>query len=165
MELPAWQLRRIVAMLPSSLRKDWRRTQSVVHGTECRTLHGLFHQHWRHGSYSFRAVDTTLVTVRWNTATDYDALWALLNVSDMPITGTITVIDMNGQVLTALQLSIPPGGRVARSSGTSDVNVPRNTAGSALFSHNGPPNSVMAEAPMIGPTSTLPQKFEALTPR
>jgi len=117
------------------------------------------------GGYTFRAVDTTLVAVRWNTATGYDALWVLMNVSDMPVTGTITVIDMNGQVLTAVQLSIPPGGRVARSSGTSDVNVPRNTAGSAMFSHNGPPNSVMAEAFMIGPTSTLPEKFEALMPR
>jgi hypothetical protein len=117
------------------------------------------------GVYTFRAVDTTLVAVRWNTATGYDALWVLMNVSDMPITGTITVIDMNGQSLTAVQVSIPPGGRIARSTGTSDINVPRNSAGSALFSHNGPPDAIMAEAFMIGPTTTLLEKFEAVPSR
>ena len=34
-----------------------------------------------------------------------------------------------------------------------------------MFSHNGPPNSVMAEAIMIGPTTTLVEKFEVATPR
>ncbi len=113
------------------------------------------------GGYSFRAVDTTLVSPRWNTATGYDALWVLMNISDMPITGTITVIGANMQVVASVPLSIPPGGRVARSSSTSDINLPRNTSGWVMFSHNGPPNSIMAEAFMIGPTSTLPEKFEA----
>jgi|HubBroStandDraft_4_1064222.scaffolds.fasta_scaffold00421_14 hypothetical protein len=117
------------------------------------------------GGYSFRAVDTTLITIRWNTSTGYDALWVLTNTSDMPITGTITAIDMNGQVIAAMHISIPPGGRVARSSAVGDMNLPRNAAGWAMFSHNGPPNAIVAEAFMIGPTSTLPEKFEPLTPR
>ena len=43
----------------------------------------------------------------------YDVLWVLLNVSDMLLTGTLTAFDMNGQALDAVQLSIPPGERVA----------------------------------------------------
>jgi hypothetical protein len=117
------------------------------------------------GGYTFRAVDTTLIGIRWNTATGYDLLWTMLNVSDMPITGTFTALDMSGQVVAAVQFSIPPGGRVARSSASSDLNLPRNSVGSAMFSHNGPPNSVMAEAFLNGPTASLPERFEALTPR
>jgi hypothetical protein len=115
------------------------------------------------GAYTFRSVDTTFIGIRWNTAVGYDLLWTMLNISDMTITGTFTALDMNGQVIVASQFSIPPGGRVARSSGTSDLNLPRNSAGSAMFSHNGPPNAIMAEAFLNGPTASLPEKFEALS--
>jgi len=116
------------------------------------------------GNYSFRAVDTTLIGIRWNTATGYDLLWTMLNVSDMPITGTFTALDMNGQVVTAVQFTIPPGSRVALSSASSSLNLPRNTAGTAMCSHNGPPNSIMSEAFLNGPTTATPEKFEALMP-
>lgn len=115
------------------------------------------------GAYTFRSVDTTCIGIRWNTAAGYDLLWTMLNVSDMTITGTFTALDMNGQVVAAMQFSIPPGGRVARSSATNDLNLPRNSVGSAMFSHNGPPNSIMAEAFLNGPTTATPEKFEALT--
>ncbi len=117
------------------------------------------------GAYTFRSVDTTFIGVRWNTAVGYDLLWTMLNVSDMTITGTFTALDMNGQVVAAMQFSIPPGGRVARSSATNDLNLPRNSVGSAMFSHNGPPNSIVAEAFLNGPTTATPEKFESLTPR
>jgi len=113
------------------------------------------------GGYTFRAVDTTLINVRWNTMSGYDVQWILLNTSDMPVSGTLSVIDMNGQVIAALPIAIPPGGRITRSSGTSDANLPRNLAGLAMFSHNGPPNAIIGESFMIGPTMTLPEKFEA----
>jgi len=117
------------------------------------------------GSYTFRAVDTTLFNTRWNTMNGNDVQWILMNISDMPVTGTITVTDMNGQVITAVQLSIPAGGRVSRFTGTSDLNLQRGIAGSAMFSHNGPPSSIMAEAFMINGAATLTEKFEAITPR
>ena len=114
------------------------------------------------GTYAFRAVDTTLISVRWNTSGGYDTLWTLLNVSDMPITGTLYLLDMGGQVLTAVPLSISPGGRVAHTSATTDLNLPRNSAGIAMFSHNGPPDSILAEAFLNGPTLTVPEKFESV---
>ncbi len=111
------------------------------------------------GNYSFRAVDTTLIGIRWNTAAGYDVLWTMLNVSDMPITGTFMALDMNGQVIVAVQFGIPPGGRLALSSAS--LNFPRNSVGSVICSHNGPPNSIMAEAFLNGPTASWPEKFEA----
>jgi len=117
------------------------------------------------GTYAFRAVDTTLISVRWNTSGGYDTLWTLLNVSDMPITGTLYLLDMGGQVLTAVPLSISPGGRVAHTSATTDLNLPRNSAGIAMFSHNGPPDSILAEAFLNGPTLTVPEKFESVPVR
>jgi hypothetical protein len=116
------------------------------------------------GGYSFRAVDTTIIGIRWNTATGYDLLWTMLNISDMPITGTVTALDLNGQVVAAVQFSIPAGGRIVRSSATSDLNLPRNSVGSAMFSHNGPPNSIMTEAFLNGPTASVPEKFESVVP-
>lgn len=117
------------------------------------------------GSYTFRAVDTTLINVRWNTISGADVQWLLMNVSDMPVTGTMTVIDMNGQVITAVQISLPIGGRVSRTSGNSDLRLARELAGSVVFSHNGPPGSIIAEAFLLLGTGPSPEKFDAVTPR
>jgi hypothetical protein len=116
------------------------------------------------GTYTFRAIDTTLVNVRWNTMGN-DVQWILMNVSDMPITGTMTLNDMNGQIVSTTQVSIPRGGRVSRTTGPSDLNLARGLAGSAIFSHNGPPNSVIAEAFLLTPVGPVAEKFDAVAPR
>src|SRR5271165_2094853 len=95
------------------------------------------------GGYTFRAVDTTLVSPRWNTNGGNDVQWGLVNMSEMVVTGTLTVFDMNGYVLAAAQVSVAPNARASRYTGTSDLNLPRNIAGSAIFSHNGPPNAIV----------------------
>lgn len=79
--------------------------------------------------------------------------------------GTITIIDLCGQVIMDVQFSIVPGGRVVRSTASWDLSLPRNLAGSVMFSHNGPPNSILAEAFMSNGVVTLPEKFDALEPR
>src|SRR5664279_6406221 len=75
------------------------------------------------GSYSFRAVDTTLFNLRWSTCGRYDDQWGFLNLSDMPITGTFTVYDLTHRVVGAVQFAIPPGGEVVRYSDAWDVNL------------------------------------------
>ena len=119
------------------------------------------------GNYTFRAIDTTLFNPRWGTNGGNDVLWGLVNVSDMPVTGILTLFDINGQVITSVQTNIPAGGRVSRCSGTSDINLPRNAAGSAIFSHNGPPNAILGDAFMVNSSGAppLPVKFETLAPR
>jgi hypothetical protein len=117
------------------------------------------------GPYTFRVVDTTLLNVRWNTMSGNDVQWIVMNVSDMPLSGIMTVIDMNGVVLVSVPVSIPPSGRISRNSGGSDLQLPREIAGSVLFSHNGPPNSVIAEAFLLTGIGPLPEKFDAISPR
>jgi len=88
-----------------------------------------------------------------------------MNVSDMPVTGTMTIVDMSGQLITAVQISIPVGGRVSRTSGSSDLQLARGIAGSVFFSHNGPPGSIIGEAFLLSSPTTLPEKFEAIASR
>ena len=114
------------------------------------------------GAYSFRAVDTTLFNPRWSTWSGYDDQWGFMNLSDMPITGTLTVYGPNNGAIVAVQVTVPAGGEVFRSSNSSDLNLPRNSSGYAIFSHNGPPNSILADAYMLNSSATVvvPSKFE-----
>src|SRR3974377_719335 len=56
-------------------------------------------------------LDEFLVTLWWSTWNGYNAQWGFMNLSDMPITGTLTVYDSNNSVVVAVQLSIVAGGR------------------------------------------------------
>jgi hypothetical protein len=120
------------------------------------------------GAYTFRAVDTTLFSPRWATSDPKDVQWGFFNLSDMLITGTLTILDSNGLILLTAPVSIPPGGRTTRFTGSWDLNLPRNLAGSAMFSHNGPPNAILGDAFLVSSTgnpSPYPIKFETLAPR
>lgn len=115
------------------------------------------------GTYSYRFTDTTLFNPRWSTWSGFDTSWGFTNMSDMPITGTLYVYGAGNQLLAAKQISIPANQQVFRSSNPSDLNLPRNNAGFALFAHNGPPGAVVADAYMQNgnATSTVPAKFES----
>jgi len=115
------------------------------------------------GVYSFRAVDTTLFNMRWNTLAGSDVQWVIFNISDMGITGYISVIDTSGQLVASVPISLPAGGRVSRSSAVYDLNLQLNLTGSALFSYNGPPGAIMAEAFMISPTAIVQERFATIT--
>lgn len=120
------------------------------------------------GSYTFRAVDTTLFSPRWTTSDPKDVQWGFFNPSDMPVSGTLTILDPNGFVLLTAPVSIPPGGRATHFTGSSDLNLPRNASGSALFSHNGPPDAILGDALVVswtGTPSPYSVKFETLGPR
>ena len=66
------------------------------------------------GSYSFRAVDTTLFNLRWSTRGGYGDQWGFLNVSDMPVTGVLTIYDWNNAIITSVKFTIPVTGEVTR---------------------------------------------------
>jgi len=119
------------------------------------------------GSCTFRAVDTMLFNPRWDTVSGNDVQWGLLNVSDMAVTGTLALLDANGQVIVAVQVSIPPGRRIAPYIGNSDLNVARNVVGSVMFSHNGPPNSILGDAFLLSSPGVphVAVKFAPVAPR
>jgi hypothetical protein len=62
---------------------------------------------------------------------------------------------------------IPPNGRINRFTGSSDLNLQRNIAGSAIFSHNRPPSAVLGDAFLASSTglAPVPLKFESLASR
>jgi hypothetical protein len=117
------------------------------------------------GGYAFRAVDTTLFNPRWSTWSGFDDQWGFMNLSDTDIMGIFSVYDLTGRKLAQVQFSIPGGGLVFRTSSPSDLNLPRNTSGYAIYSHNGPPNSIFPDSYMINSSATVvvPTKFEAST--
>lgn len=117
------------------------------------------------GSYTFRAVDTTLFNPRWSTWSGYSDQWGFFNVSDIPLTGTLSLYSANYGLLTSVQFTIPPGGEVVRYASASDLNLPANRNGYATFSHNGPPGAVVADAYMTSPTGQVVTyvKFEGVS--
>ncbi len=119
------------------------------------------------GAYSFRAVDTTLFNPRWSTYGGYDNAWGFLNASDMTIVGTLTVYDTSGRALRSAYLTLSPGAEQFKFTFPTDMNLPRNSAGYATFSHNGPPNSVIADAYMenLSINVVFTSKFEARGPQ
>lgn len=115
------------------------------------------------GNYTFRAIDTTMLNLRWSTAGRYSDQWGFLNRSDMPITGTFTVYDLTNHAVASVQFTVPPGGEVVRYSDASDLNLAGNISGYGIFSHNGPAGAIIADAYMISPTGSLIvySKFES----
>ncbi|HEY4900965.1 MAG TPA: hypothetical protein VIH91_09140 [Terriglobales bacterium] len=101
------------------------------------------------GSYSFRALDTTLFNLRWSTRGGYGDQWGFLNVSDMPVTGVLTIYDWNNAIITSVRFTIPVTGEVTRNASASDLHLPDKSNGFAMFSHNGPPGAIIADAYMI----------------
>ena len=119
------------------------------------------------GPYSFRAVDTTLVNMRWSTRGGYSTQWGFLNVSDMPVTGILTIYDWNNNPIASSQFTISPTAEITKNSSPSDLNVPDKSNGFGLFSHNGPPGAIIADAYMISPTGIVVTyaKFEGSSTR
>ncbi len=107
------------------------------------------------GGYSYRVVDTTLFNARWSTWTGYDTQWGFTNTSDMPITGTLSIYETSAHLLWSGTISVAPGGQVFRSSAASDLNLPRNDAGYAIFSHTGPPQAIIADSYMLNGNATV----------
>lgn len=119
------------------------------------------------GTYSYRISDTTLFNPRWSTYSGFDTQWGFTNTSDMAITGTLSIYDSNSHLIKSTQVTVPAAGQVFRTSNSSDINLPRDTAGSATFAYNGPPRAILADAYMLnGPaTVVIYAKFETRYPQ
>ena len=77
----------------------------------------------------------------------------------MPVDGIFTVYDPNNNPLATRQFTLAPGGQTGsqtcRYSNSSDLNLPRNIAGYAIFTHNGPPGAILPDAYMLNSTATV----------
>ncbi len=117
------------------------------------------------GSLSFRVVETTLFAPHWSTFS-FETWWGFMNMSDMTIQGTFNVYDTTNKLLKSAPISIPARGLVFHQTALSDLALPRNSSGYAVFAHNGPPHAVLGDAYMLNGNATVivPAKFEPRVP-
>ncbi len=115
------------------------------------------------GTYSYRFTDTTLFNARWSTWSGFDTSWGFTNMSDMPITGTLYIYGASNKLVASVQINLQANQQVFRATYSSDLNLARNNAGYAMFSHNGPPGAVLGDAYEVNGNNTVmvPEKFEA----
>jgi hypothetical protein len=113
---------------------------------------------------SFSWSDTTMFSPAWSTNGNYNTYYSLQNTTGMAISGTLTLRDAAGVVLTTFNVSIPAGQTVGTN--TASLGAARNRTGTATFTHDGPPGAVIVEAAIANfssnPAYVQPVKFEAV---
>ena len=113
-------------------------------------------------AYNLRIVDTTLHNPRWSTFSGYKTQYAIWNVTEATITGTLTLTQVIGNGCCAVytsSISIPTGNQsftVISQGGT--IDVPPNQSGNALLAFIGPPGALVADAYFTGP-GIVPSTF------
>jgi uncharacterized repeat protein (TIGR01451 family) len=114
-------------------------------------------------SYSMSIGETTLFSAAWSSLGSYETYYSLQNTSSAPVSGTLTLRDTTGAVVATGPLSIPAGRTV--STNTVGLGVAVDRTGTATFTHDGPPGSVLAAAAIANFTFTRPYvqvvRFEA----
>lgn len=121
------------------------------------------------GSFRIRVVETTLINPRWSTFGGFYTSWGLRNNSNVTVNSTLTILDAAGGVVTTASFAILPGQVVFRDTRPTDLNLSPNQAGSALFTHDGPPGAITADAFLVNensvPSVVVAAKFEPRTPQ
>jgi hypothetical protein len=111
--------------------------------------------------FSFSWSDTTMFSPAWSTNGSFDTFYSFQNTTGAPLTGTLTLLSTSGSVVATFPVSVPAGQAVSLN--TSSLGVGRNQTGTAMFTHNGPPGSIVAEAAIanfsINPAYVQPVKF------
>jgi uncharacterized repeat protein (TIGR01451 family) len=114
-------------------------------------------------SFRFGWSETTLFSAAWSTNGSFDTYYSFLNTTGVAISGTLTLLDTTGAVLSTFNLTIPAG--QTTSTNTVALAVARNRTGSARFTHNGPPGAIVTEAAIanfsLNPAYVQPVRFQA----
>jgi hypothetical protein len=94
--------------------------------------------------FSFSVSDTTQFSPAWSTNGSFNTFYSLQNTSSASIAGTLTLRDTAGTIVDTEILTIPAG--ATASLNTSSMATPRNMAGTATLTHDGPAGSIQTEA-------------------
>jgi hypothetical protein len=100
--------------------------------------------------------ETSLFSPAWSTNGSFDTFYSLYNTTNSTIAGTLTLFDTAGTAVSTVPISVAAG--ATASTNTVAAGAPRNTAGTALFIHTGPPGAILAEA-AIGNFSISPTPY------
>jgi hypothetical protein len=113
-------------------------------------------------SYTFGLSDTTMYSASWSTNGAFNAYYSFQNTTGTDLAGRLTLLDTAGAVVTTFDVSLPAGQTV--STNTLSLGVARNRTGTAKFTHDGPPGSIVVEAAIasfaLSPAYVQPVKFQ-----
>jgi len=113
---------------------------------------------------SFTWSDTTMYSPAWSTNGTFNTFYSFQNTTTASLNGTLTLLDNAGAVLSTFSLPIPSG--QTTTTNTQALAVTPNRTGTARFTHDGPPGSILAEAAIanfaISPAYVQPVKFQAV---
>ncbi len=88
--------------------------------------------------------DTTLFSPAWSTFGSFDTFYSLLNTTNATCSGTLTLYNTAGTLVTTQPLTIAAAATGATN--TASMGTTRGAAGTARFVHNCPPGAFLAES-------------------
>lgn len=115
--------------------------------------------------------ETTVYNPNWSTFGTFLTQYNFLNTTSQPINGKLIVTPTFGSSLTqrvvnfVITASGTPGSRVGITAGPGfDADIPKDSAGYAIFTHDGPPGGLLTQAQFLNGNATVivPTKFEAV---
>lgn len=114
--------------------------------------------------YSISVSETTMFSPRWSTFGGFFTSWGFHNTTSTSLTGTLKVNKNDGTVLANPTFSIPAGTVVFKDTRPTDLNLAAQQAGSATFTHNGPPGAIQADVFFLNSAATVvvPGEFRAV---
>ena len=104
--------------------------------------------------FTFSVSDTTQFSPAWSTNGSFDTFYSFQNTSSATVTGTLTLRNTAGTVVTTAPLTIPAG--ATANTNTVALATPRNTPGTASFTHDGPVGAIQTEAAIANFTLATP---------
>ena len=104
--------------------------------------------------FTFSVSDTTQFSPAWSTNGSFDTFYSFQNTGSATVTGTLTLRNTTGTVVTTAPLTIPAG--ATASTNTAALATLRNTTGTASFTHNGPAGAIQTEAAVANFTLATP---------
>lgn len=118
--------------------------------------------------------ETSLFSPQWTTFSGYITSWSFSNTTSAPIHGTLTLNDFSsGSQVAQVPVNsatggvadngILPGKTAFLYTYSAGINIAANMAGSAMFTHDGPPGAILAGSFTQSPGGILlPVKFEPI---
>lgn len=101
--------------------------------------------------------ETTLFNARWSTFSGFATQWGFQNTTNATINGVLTVNDSISGGPYTLSIAISPGATafVSTSSAFLGGPIPANHLGGAIFTHDGPPGAITADAYFVNGSATV----------
>jgi hypothetical protein len=111
-------------------------------------------------TYTLVVNETTLFSTAWSTIGTYDSFYSLYNTTNSTCHGTLRLFTTAGSTVTEAPVTI--GSWATVSTNTRALGTPRDSGGTATFTHDCPAGGVLAEAAIANFTITPTPYFQGV---